>query len=122
MKLKHFFQFALIGNFSLTLFFFFQQGLSSGVEVPHFDKVGHFIAFFVLALCVDFATDLKKAISVFALVTYGILVEVIQGYIPGREASIADIVADSAGVIAYFILAANSKLLQKFKAEAHGGQ
>ena len=119
MKLKNVFQFALIGTFLLTLYFFFQQGLSSGIELPHFDKVGHFIAFFVLALCVDFATSLNRIASIITLVVYGIIVELVQSYIPGREASVADIFADSAGVIAYYLLIVNSERLKRFRAEAH---
>lgn len=119
MKLKRFFQIALAGNFLLTLYFFFQQGINSGVELPHFDKVGHFIAFFMLTLCVDFATSFKRLTVASMLIIYGISVEFIQSYIPGREASLADIVADTAGVLTYYLVIIKSELLKRFRTKAH---
>lgn len=101
------------------MYFFFQQGLSSGVELPHFDKIGHFIAFFVLTLCVDFATSLKRLTAAALLAFYGISVELIQNQIPGREASLADIAADFAGVLAYYMLVVKSEFIAKLRAQAH---
>jgi len=116
VKIKRFFQISLIANFLLSLFFFFQQGIHSGVSLPHIDKAGHFIAFFVLAICVDLGTRANKYLAMFLLVGYGILVEFVQSHIPGREASIGDIVADSAGVLFYYFIFLHLKMIKNYKA------
>ena len=87
------------------------------MSLPHFDKIGHFIAFFILAICFDFATQVEKKISVSLLVAYGISVEVVQSYIPGREASLGDIIADMAGVAFYFFVVCQTELVKRYKVQ-----
>jgi VanZ family protein len=67
------------------------------------DKANHFLAFYVLALLIDFSfpkTNLGIS-KVIALLTYGILIEVIQSFIPNRTASLLDLVADGIGIAIY---------------------
>ena len=104
MRVKQFFLFSFFANFALTLYLFFQQGINSGVEIPHFDKVGHFIAFFVLATCLDLGSKIKPLIALTFLASYGVIVEFVQDTIPGREASLADIIADVSGVLFYYFV------------------
>lgn len=120
MRLRLFFQFALVANFSLSLYLFLQQGGHSGVAIPHIDKLGHFIAFFVLALCTDFATRLTPIFAIGLLSIYGISVEVMQSYIPRRDASLGDFIADLAGVLAYYGMFARIALVKQYRALSLG--
>ena len=115
MTVRRFFKFGLIINLLLTLYFFFQQGISSGVALPHFDKFGHFCAFFVLAMCVDLGTRIRSFYAILILFGYGVAVEWIQSYIPGRDASMGDIIADLSGVSAYYFIAINSRWLKRIR-------
>ena len=121
MRIRLFFQFALVANFSLSLYLFLQQGGNSpGFSIPHFDKVGHFIAFFVLALCTDFATKLKSLFAITLLSIYGISIEVMQSFIPGRDATLGDFIADLSGVLAYYGIVARTALVKRYRALSLG--
>ncbi len=68
------------------------------------DKVSHFLAFYVLALLVDFSFP-KKGFGFFKIVpllTYGIGIEVIQYHLPFRMFSLFDVAADTIGLIFYW--------------------
>ena len=68
------------------------------------DKLNHAIAFFALFLLLSYSfsklTNLQKFIM---LLLYGIAIEVIQHYIPTRESSLLDILADIVGISAGYI-------------------
>ncbi len=63
------------------------------------DKLNHAVAFFTLFLLLSYSfpklTNLHKFLM---LLLYGIIIEVIQRYIPGRESSLLDILADTVGI------------------------
>ncbi|HEY7557733.1 MAG TPA: VanZ family protein [Candidatus Binatia bacterium] len=68
-----------------------------------FDKANHILAFYFLALLMDFSfpkTNLGIS-KVMGLLTYGILIEVVQGFIPNRMPSLLDLVADGIGIASY---------------------
>jgi VanZ family protein len=67
------------------------------------DKANHLLAFYVLALFVDFSFPEKKLgfLKISSLLTYGLLIEVIQSFLPDRTASFLDLVADGIGVALY---------------------
>lgn len=70
------------------------------------DKLGHILAFVILAFLLDFSFptsgfDLAKIIS---LLAYGMLIEVIQYFLPHRMFSLLDILADGGGLIIYVLL------------------
>ena len=67
------------------------------------DKVKHILAFSVLAFLADFSTpgfrfNMRKALVVLG---YGLLIEVIQYFLPYRDASVFDLAADSIGIAVY---------------------
>ena len=69
------------------------------------DKANHLLAFGALALMGDFAFPasgfgLKKFLW---LLGYGVLIELIQYFLPYREASILDVMADAAGLAIYWL-------------------
>ena len=70
------------------------------------DKVSHIAAFLVLALLLDLSFPARrfgwaKAVT---LLGYGVLIEVVQYFLPYRSFSLLDIVADGAGIAIYAIL------------------
>ena len=76
---------------------------SDGGGQGHRDKVVHLLAFFSLLLLFDFAYPLVKiyCTKVNLLLIFGSMIETIQYFIPGREFSLLDILANSIGLIAY---------------------
>lgn len=78
------------------------EGLQSSVN----DKVGHLLAFLYLS----FMTHASWSKDTFSwrlrlpLIGYGIFLEVAQYFVPERQFSVADIVADAAGVYLYLLL------------------
>jgi len=67
------------------------------------DKLGHLLTFYGLALLVDFSFrgsgyGLGKALP---LLGYGLLIELIQNFIPYRDFSLLDLGADALGLAAY---------------------
>ncbi len=67
------------------------------------DKANHVLAFYVLALLVDFSfpKDNLGLAKVLALLTYGLLIEIVQSFLPNRTASLLDLVADGVGIVLY---------------------
>lgn len=67
------------------------------------DKANHILAFYVLALLVDFSFPKGKLgfAKVSPLLGYGLLIEITQSFLPGRTASIIDLIADGVGIALY---------------------
>jgi len=68
------------------------------------DKAGHLLAFYVLALLTDFSfpgsrLNLPKTAL---LLGYGLLIEIIQYFLPGRLCSVYDLTADALGIMIYW--------------------
>jgi VanZ family protein len=68
------------------------------------DKVGHLLAFYVLALLADFSfPDSRLNLSKTALLLgYGLFIEIIQYFLPGRMCSLYDLTADALGLVIYW--------------------
>jgi len=79
---------------------FSHQQLGTGVN--NADKLGHFMAFFGLSFLADraFPSHFNK-LSLPLLVLYGAAIELIQGQLPYRSASVADFIADITGIWLY---------------------
>ena len=69
------------------------------------DKANHLLAFGALALLGDFAFPASKfGLKKFLwLLAYGVLIEFIQYFLPYREASLFDVLADTAGLAMYWM-------------------
>ena len=89
------------------------------------DKVAHFFEYFIFGIFLSIAfislpvtINLKRKLLYAALVgiVYGISDEFHQSFVPGRETSLADTIADAAGAIAsqffFYSLYVRSKWLQ----------
>jgi hypothetical protein len=72
------------------------------------DKVAHFVAYFFTSLLfyLAFHARFKKSdlYAVFFSCSYGALLELAQLYVPGREFSFKDLIANFSGVLFFFIL------------------
>ena len=68
------------------------------------DKANHILAFYVLALLLDFSFPHGEfgIGKVAVLLSYGVAIEVIQYFLPFRSASLYDVAADSVGLIVYW--------------------
>jgi len=69
------------------------------------DKAKHIFAFYALTFLADYSTptvrfNLSKGLAVLG---YGLLIEVIQYFLPYREASLFDLAADGIGIAAYVL-------------------
>ena len=81
------------------------------------DKANHLLAFGALSLLADYSFPSGRfgAAKVAALLGYGVLIEVVQYFIPNRDAELLDLVADSTGIALYaasIVLAARVPLLR----------
>jgi VanZ family protein len=67
------------------------------------DKVHHAFAFFVLALLLDFAAPRTQfGLRKFsALMAFGVAIECVQYFLPWRDFSLLDMVADAVGLMLY---------------------
>ncbi len=63
------------------------------------DKVNHIMAFFVLSIFALLAYPGMYLRSGLWLMFYGILIEIVQIWIPGRNCSLSDLVADLCGIL-----------------------
>ncbi len=86
--------------------FLFAKEIKGGVTnlFPHVDKVAHFGIFFILAIIMDRAFKLPLYVQILLLAGYGASIEIMQGTLPYRQASLGDFFADFAGAASYFIL------------------
>jgi len=94
----------------LSLFSFSELGDTSGIKIPHFDKIVHFIfhTVFVVLGCF-FLKENKKELfffkgkvlkMLFFAVLYGLIIEFLQYLMPfHRTAEILDVVANTSGAI-----------------------
>ena len=71
----------------------------SGIEIQSNDKINHFIAYATFAFC-GLSAYRGSKIGRFLLffVGYGLFLEWMQGFVPGREQSLLDALANTLGV------------------------
>jgi len=92
-----------------------------GITIEVNDKIGHFIAYCVLMVNIGLFTPAKKYLYVLIfVVAYSALMEYCQGFVPGREVSWADVLANFTGacigiVILLFLKRTLLKLLQRLR-------
>lgn len=87
-------------NGALLLYLTLMPSVSYRVNYQHIDKVFHFIGFGAFAFFCLFAfPKLKPVLVIIISMSLGILVEVIQSFIPHRGFSYIDMVADLSGIL-----------------------
>ncbi|GBE36855.1 vanZ like family protein [bacterium BMS3Bbin07] len=72
------------------------------------DKFAHFVAYFITAsLCYCAFKREKLSFLVFlgvAVFLYGITIEIIQYFLPYRDFSVGDIIANASGIASFFVI------------------
>jgi len=70
------------------------------------DKLGHILTFVILAFLLDysFPANSFNLSKIFPLLVYGMLIEVIQYFLPHRTFSLLDMLADCSGLVIYVLL------------------
>ena len=78
----------------------------SGIELGKSDKLNHFLAYAILSLNFGFISTKIRSyfIGIPFLITYGLLIEFFQGFVPGRDPSFYDALANSVGVFSGFFI------------------
>jgi VanZ family protein len=74
----------------------------AGVESLN-DKVSHILAFGALSLAADFSFPQRpfRLAKILPLLGYGVLIELVQYFLPYRDSSALDVLADGVGIAAY---------------------
>ena len=90
-------------------------------EVGRWDKLGHFLAYAVLAICggVAFSPGRSEISVGVALIAYGCILEIAQLYIPGRSEIVADAIANGIGVVAGMIIVRTLRRILSEKVMGH---
>jgi VanZ family protein len=75
------------------------------VDYVYADKIQHAFAFFTLSLLLNRASCTMGARfrNMGSLLLFGIFIEIVQRYTPGRTSSVYDVLADLAGIILFQI-------------------
>ncbi len=85
-------------------------------QADHFinDKLAHALIFFGLSWLIDLAYREYKFLFMLALVllSYGLIVELLQGFSGYRSFSVFDLIADAVGV-AFYAIVKQTKFFQK---------
>ena len=78
------------------------------------DKLAHYLGYFVMVMMLDFAYSAGRYLifKIGLIVGYSIVIEVAQNYIPGRDMSIHDLLANGLGVFSFILLL---PYIQKFQ-------
>jgi VanZ family protein len=78
----------------------------SGLELGKSDKINHFLAYAILSLNFGFISTKIRSyfVGIPILIAYGILIEFFQGFVPGRDTSFYDALANSVGVFSGFFI------------------
>ena len=78
----------------------------SGIELGKSDKLNHFLAYAILSLNFGFISTKIRSyfIGIPFLIAYGLLIEFFQGFVPGRDPSFYDTLANSVGVFLGFFI------------------
>ncbi len=102
VKVKRVIGFLLI-LLAVTVIFLGHRPTEFLSQVTHLDKVVHFGLFFCLAWSMDWSFRPKLWVSLLILCAYGLLIEIIQSYIPGLVPDLYDWLADASGAMSYFL-------------------
>lgn len=83
------------------------------VDIPFVDKVVHFFLFFALAANISYKyqNGTKEAPMLMWAILFGLLTEVLQQFVPGRDMDLYDGIADTLGVIGGYFFYMNMPTL-----------
>ena len=75
----------------------------SSIKLGSQDKVSHFIAYFFLTINALLISE-KHIKSILLIILYGIILEYLQSFVPGRFTSYNDIIANSLGSLSGLLI------------------
>jgi VanZ family protein len=78
----------------------------SSLNLGSKDKISHFLAYFILSsnAFLVWRISRKSFLLIFVLISYGLLLEFCQKFVPGRDSNWLDALANTTGVILGFIV------------------
>ena len=111
---KWLFRLVLLSLLALSLLFSLAP-VSASEPLAINDKVIHFLSYFALMLALDFSClSGRYIVSKMVLVlSYSIAIEIAQSYVPGRDMSAYDALANGLGIMAFIAILPLIKM-QKF--------
>ncbi len=104
----------------ILLYFYMLLSLFGAIQKPDDlrlfstinDKVIHFMVFFFMSFLVLMAYRKMPTVAKVSIpLTYGALIEIVQYFVPYRNASIGDFAADAGGVFCFFIFTYAGKII-----------
>lgn len=112
----------LLLSISLLLIAIFMPG-NGKIAGNYLDKVAHFLLFFFASLNLLHSLINKEKITELLLgfILVGLLTEVIQQFIPGRNMDLYDGIADTVGIVVAFFIYKNYKSRVVLTLEKFGG-
>ena len=84
----------------------------TSISLIHLDKFLHFFAFLVLSVFLDLSSTeslIKKKMLISLLIAYALSIEVIQYFLPYRDAEFLDFLFDLLGILVYLMFAPKFK-------------
>jgi len=104
-RYKHIFARLALGMAFLGITYLAIAPSSGSLPTSGNDKLNHFLAFYLLALLVDYSFPSVRFhyIKILSLVGYGAAIEMVQFFAPSRSCSLYDLLADTIAVFAYII-------------------
>jgi len=92
-------------NSLLLLYLTLMPSIDSGISYPHADKLFHFIGFGAFALFCGLAFRRLSYLWVILIASsLGVIVEVVQSFLPHRGFSYADMLADLIGIVSAIVV------------------
>jgi VanZ family protein len=92
---------------------------SSSFNFQHFDKVKHIIVFFLLSFLLNRSSSnaSKRIRNVIALFIFGVFIEFLQLFMPDRQVSLGDLLANLIGILLFQITYSLRKFWQKKRSD-----
>ena len=114
LRLRPLWRFTLLASIAAIMFLAITAGPLPVPSAPS-DKVNHLIAFLELTLLMRLGwPQLKPLYFIPLLLSFGLLIEIVQSSLPYRDFSLADVAADAAGIAAGIVI---WPLLNKFSTQ-----
>lgn len=81
------------------------------------DKLVHLVSYFILMLTFDFSIKSGEVLWLKAIVVflYSCVIEYAQDFVPGRDTSMLDVMANSVGIVAFLLCVPLLKRLNAYK-------
>lgn len=77
-----------------------QHSVDTGFRIPYLDKMVHFGLFAILGFLISYEKKTANWTNLVICAGYGLLIEIIQIFLPWRSFELADLIADTIGALA----------------------